>query len=135
MLQSCLGGIAQDFKVSFLSGWMFGFSVSCKQVGFMIYNFKSFACKSFSAFFHLWGGGCPNWRKDNDLWLKEIESEWTTVGSKSKKSYAEVVRSTPVSKKSTFLRLSYPDNYFENFRDQSDRVKSKNLNPSSQHGK
>jgi hypothetical protein len=29
--------------------------VSCKDVGFMVYRLKSFICKSFSVFFHLWG--------------------------------------------------------------------------------
>jgi len=36
LLQSCLGGVAKDFNVTHLSGWMFKFSVSCKNVGFMI---------------------------------------------------------------------------------------------------
>lgn len=85
ILQSCLGGSAKDFNVFHLSGWMFSFSVSCKNIGFMVYNLKNFSCKSFSIFFHLWGGGGPNWRKDLTLWCDEQEAEWTTVGSKRKK--------------------------------------------------
>ena len=43
---------------------MFSFSVSCKNVGIMIHKLKSFSCKSFAIFFHLWSGGGPNWRRD-----------------------------------------------------------------------
>lgn len=130
ILQSCLGGVAKNFNVFFLSGWMFSFCVSCKQVGFMVYNLKSFACKSFSVFFHLWGNGGPNWRKDYDLWLREQEAEWTVVGSKSKKSYAQVVRTPPVNKKSTFLRLKFPDNYCHNYVDSQSSVKPRRNAPS-----
>lgn len=33
LLQSCIGGSAHDFHVSHLSGWMFRFAISCKDVG------------------------------------------------------------------------------------------------------
>lgn len=87
ILQSCLGGIAKDFNVFHLSGWMFSFSVSCKNVGFMIKNLKHFASKSFAIFFFLWSDGGSNWRKDYALWCQEEDAKWTTVGSK--KSYAD----------------------------------------------
>jgi len=53
ILQACLGGIAKNFNVIHLSGWMFSFSVSCKNFGFMIYKLRSFSCKTFAIFFHL----------------------------------------------------------------------------------
>jgi hypothetical protein len=56
-----------------------------------------------------WG---PNWRKDLDLWHQEQEAEWTTVGSKSHKSYADVVRNPP---RLVFLRLNYPKKLPEEF--------------------
>ena len=76
--------------------------------------------------FFLWGGGGPNWRRDHALWCLEQEAEWTTVGSKakSKKSFVEVVRSSPpvlskacpsVHQKPVFLRLHYPHDYQKNF--------------------
>lgn len=111
ILQACLGGIARDFNIFHLSGWMFSFSVSCKNVGFMIYKLKSISCKSFAIFFHFWGGGGPNWRRDYALWCSEQEAEWTTVGSKSKKSFPDVVRSSSVSRKPVFLRLKYPNDH------------------------
>lgn len=91
------------------------FTVSCKNVGIMIYKLKSFSCKSFAAFFHLWSGGSPNWRREYDLWCYEQDVEWTTVGSKIKKSFAKVVRSPPAPKRSIFLCLKYPNNYYANF--------------------
>ena len=94
ILQAWLGGNAKDFDVIHLSGWMFKFSVFCKNVGFMIYMLKSHSCKSFAIFFHLWSGGGPNWRKDHSLWLQEQDAEWHLVGSKSKKSYADVAKSS-----------------------------------------
>ena len=68
----------------------------------------------------------PNWRRDHALWCLEQEAEWTLVGSKSKKSFADVVRSSspklgshpsPVRKKPMFLRLNYPRNYHLNFKE------------------
>lgn len=64
ILQACFGGIAKDYNVIHLSGWMFSFLVSCKNVGFMIYKLKSFSCKAFAIFFFLWSGGGPNWKRE-----------------------------------------------------------------------
>jgi len=38
VLQACLGGLAAGFHVTFLSDRHFRFSISCKAVGFKIYN-------------------------------------------------------------------------------------------------
>lgn len=57
ILQSCLGSNASDFNVFHLSGWVYTFSVSCKDVGIMVYKLKNFSCKLFAIFFHLWGNG------------------------------------------------------------------------------
>ena len=114
ILQACLGGIAKKFNVFHLLGSMFSFSVSCKNVGIMIYKLKSFSYKYFAAFFHLWSRGGPNWQREFDLWTLEQEAKWTTVGSKFKKSFAEVIRS-PAPKGPIFLRLKYPKTYHANF--------------------
>lgn len=42
ILQSCLGGIDVDFCVKHLSGMLFQFKVSTKDVGFLIYRLKYF---------------------------------------------------------------------------------------------
>jgi hypothetical protein len=53
MLQSCLGGSVTDFNVIWQQHWCFQFSVSCKNVGIMIHNLKSFTGKFFSIHFTL----------------------------------------------------------------------------------
>lgn len=67
ILQSCLRGSAKNFNVLHLLGWMFSFSVSCKNVGIMIHKLRSFSFKSFAIFFHLWSRGGPNWQKDMNV--------------------------------------------------------------------
>jgi hypothetical protein len=60
LLQAAIGGIDRDFNVLPLSDRVFRFSVSCKQVGFFVYNLRFFHCEEFSVFFHLWNDGGPN---------------------------------------------------------------------------
>lgn len=111
ILQASIGGVATDFIVIHLSGWMFQFSVSCKEVGFMIYKLKSFSCKQFAIHFFLWGNGGPDWRSDHAIWCTEREAEWTLVGAKHKKSYADDVRSTSCC--STFSILAKAPTSFQ----------------------
>lgn len=137
LLQSCVGGSAQDFKVLHLSGWMFRFTVSCKNAGILIYNLKSYSCKFFSIFFFLWGNGGPNWINDYRAWCSESEAEWTLVGPKgkpivgNKPTFAEVTRSSfPNNRQSVFKRLFYPSDYNFNFLPRSSvHRRSSVLNP------
>lgn len=46
ILQACLGGVAKNFNVFHLSGWMFSFSVSCKNVGFMVTTLRIFLARA-----------------------------------------------------------------------------------------
>ena len=78
-LEAAIGGFCDDLQVSLLDNRTFSFRVSCMQVGFKVYNLKSFACKQFKCFFHLWGRGGPNWKREFFLWQKEQDLEWTIV--------------------------------------------------------
>ncbi|TVU06335.1 hypothetical protein EJB05_49544, partial [Eragrostis curvula] len=94
ILQAVLGGSAQSFKVEELRDRVYKFSVSCKKVGFYIYNLKSFECEAFKVLFHLWGNGGPQSLQEEQRWEQEQSNEWTEVlGKKKKKTYAEVTRS------------------------------------------
>jgi hypothetical protein len=48
LLQSAIGGLAKDFNASQLCDRVFRFSVSCRQVGFFIYQLQHFKSGKFS---------------------------------------------------------------------------------------
>lgn len=96
----------------------------------MIYKLKSFSCKHFAIHFFLWGNGGPNWRRDHSLWCAEQEAEWTLVGAKSRKSFADAAHPATVPqpkkvrpqlanklpiRKSAFRRLLYPLDHVLNY--------------------
>lgn len=64
IIQSCLGGNANDFRVVHLYGLMFRFSVDSKAVGLMVARLKKFVCPLFAIFFALLGNNGPNWQKE-----------------------------------------------------------------------
>jgi hypothetical protein len=84
-LQSCLGGLAQHYCVSFQSHNHFRFTVSCKKVGFAIYKLRRFIGTSFDVYFHLWSSGAPHWEREKRLWEAEEARKWEKVMSRSQK--------------------------------------------------
>lgn len=84
-LQSCLGGKAADFQVTYLSHNHFSFTVSCKSVGFSVYELRRFTGRSFDIYFHLWSNGVPHWEREKRLWEEEEAKKWTEVLSKAQK--------------------------------------------------
>lgn len=107
LLQATIGGVAEDFDVVPLSDRVFRFSVSSRWVGFHIFKLRSFECNLFKVFFHLWGNGGPRWISEWKAYCKEEASSWSSAASgrskpaqvftRSKASYAEVVKSNPLT--------------------------------------
>ena len=85
-LESAIGGSCHGLKVSLLRDRVFSFNVSGKQVGFKVFNLRSFQCKQFKCFFHLWGRGGPNWKNEFIRWQREEEAEWTIVSPSKKRA-------------------------------------------------
>jgi hypothetical protein len=60
-------------------------------VGIFIRRLVSFECSLFKLYFHLWGGGGPNWRSEFSAFTREEALSWTsnnrTLISAVKKSY------------------------------------------------
>jgi hypothetical protein len=86
-LEAAIGGYCVDLKVSLLRDRVFYFNVSCKQIGFQVYNLKKFECKQFKCFFHLWGFGGPNWQNEFSEWQRECREEWTLVSPTKKRAH------------------------------------------------
>jgi hypothetical protein len=78
-LESAIGGLCDELKVSILRDRVFSFTVSSKQIGFLIYQRHYYFCKQFKCCFHLWGRGGPNWIREFHMWQKECQVEWTLV--------------------------------------------------------
>ena len=75
-LEAAIGGYCNDLLVSGLHDRVFSFTVSSKDVGFMVLAKKYYSCPHFKCYFHLWGFGGPNWTREYVLWQKECAGEW-----------------------------------------------------------
>lgn len=126
MLHATLGGSLADFRPIQLDDRVFQFSVSCKVVGFHIYNLRSYECKEYKVMFHLWGHGGTTWISEAARFQQEEDDSWTLVTRKkarNQRSYAQVTAShtplaganqIPIQKRhgqhnrSVFDRISFP---------------------------
>ena len=63
----------------------FSFVVASKSVGFHVLKQRFFECFHFKCTFHLWGNGCPNWRREFKIWQQEEDKDWTLVSYKKSK--------------------------------------------------
>lgn len=72
--------------------------MAMKEVGFFVYNLRSYGCKEFKVLFHLWGNGGPQALREQEAWEKEQDDQWTPIEKKKSKnrSYADVVRDREV---------------------------------------
>jgi hypothetical protein len=85
-LEAATGGYCGMLQVSFISERVYSFAVSNKDVAFHILNKRSFTCSKFKCFFHLWGAGGPNWRREFHLWQKECAQEWTLISPNKRRT-------------------------------------------------
>ena len=94
ILQATIGGSTTCFKVSTLSYRVFKFSVASKEVGLIVHRLTSFECPLFKLYFHLWGGGGPDWRAEHKLFLEEERNSWSHAPSSRPRalSFADAVR-------------------------------------------
>ena len=82
VLEAVIGGSAIDLQVNHIKDKVYSFHVSCKQVGFLIMDLRSYACDLFKCYFHLWGNGGPNLR----ILRKECDAEWILVSPTKRQS-------------------------------------------------
>jgi hypothetical protein len=74
LLQAAIGGSALDFNVLQLADRVFRISVSCRQVGFFIYQLQHFKCETFKFFFNLWNNRGAQWEKEFQQFRKEEDA-------------------------------------------------------------
>jgi len=98
-LESAIGGSTIDLSVQLIKDKVFSFIVSCNRVGLLILQLRSFACPQFKCFFHLWGNGGPNWKREFIIWKKECDAEWILISpSKRRASLGMIAMHKPPSK-------------------------------------
>jgi hypothetical protein len=89
VLQSCLGGSARYFHVLEVSHNHFRLSVSCKAMGFFVYELRRVIGDCFDVYFHLWSNGAPHWEREKRLWEMEEARKWSIVLSRRQKRSAK----------------------------------------------
>ncbi|TVU13872.1 hypothetical protein EJB05_37303, partial [Eragrostis curvula] len=105
-LHLVLGGTPDGFHVHFESDRHFRFSVASKEVGLHIHSVERFTNEHFDLYCFLWRDGTPRWEKDEIVWLKEQEKEWTTVTYKRKPKQQNHRASPLVKSKPSFQSAS-----------------------------
>ncbi|KQJ97025.1 hypothetical protein BRADI_3g28358v3 [Brachypodium distachyon] len=103
LLNACLGGIPEEFRVVHLRDHTYRFSVTSRFIGFHIAKLLSFTCAAFVVYFHLWGFGEPNYEQEFVDRMKEEDDSW-----QSPKLFTGVLagaNKVPIGRKSAFARL------------------------------
>ena len=67
-LSACLGFAYDEIEIVNLRDRVFQFAISCKAVGFFVHRLRSYSCRYFKCYFHLWGFGGPNWIREESLY-------------------------------------------------------------------
>jgi hypothetical protein len=80
ILQATMDGSAADFRPIQIADHVFKFIVASRNVGFHVYNLRSFSCDQYKIFFNLWGGDGANWQAEFHRYVQEEHDRWTPVG-------------------------------------------------------
>ena len=86
ILQATIGGVASEFRVFQLDLHVFRFSVASNLVGHFLSKLRSFDCRAYKLFFHLWNNGGPNWRFEFRNFMSDEESSWHQAKNELKHS-------------------------------------------------
>lgn len=124
-LVACLGG--HFFGISCqetLWLWILFFG-GLQESWFFIYALRKCVHKEFTAHFHLWHDGAPDWRREIARWKSESANEWTLVSSRKKSSsksihHTKSVSFNPVLENYTPTR---PNSYADEVRQHSSALK------------
>jgi hypothetical protein len=95
ILQATIRGVVVDFRLQQISK-VFSFVVASRNVGFHIYNLRSFSCDQYVLYFNLWSDDGAQWRAEFAKYCLEEANQWTEVTGRREKlrnSYANFVRS------------------------------------------
>ena len=87
-LESITGDRCDALNVSYLRDCVFSFTVSNKQVGFLLTKRRKFVSPKFICYFYLWNYGGPQWIYEFKLWQKQCKEEWTLVSPTKKRVQA-----------------------------------------------
>jgi hypothetical protein len=159
ILQATLLGVTADFRPQQISDRVFKFVVASRNVGFHIYNLRSFSCEQYKIYFNLWSNGGPNWVSEVEKFFKEEECQWSLVShrkAKNSRSYAEVVSKEPLHtganwvplgtsrarrnwkpphRTSVFQRISWPKKRYVDHRHWLAQAKNMDLQESGESAK
>jgi hypothetical protein len=94
ILQATIGGTAADFRLQWISDHVYKFVVASKNVGFHIYNLRSFSCDQYNIFFHLWSNVGAHWVSESKKFFHEENEQWTTVQQKNRSNKTSAHRLT-----------------------------------------
>lgn len=108
ILQATIGGVAADFKVLQLDSRVFHFSIASNLVGHFLSKLRSYECRSYKLYFHLWNYGGPNWKFEFRNFLSEEESSWHQAKFEQQQRRALTGENAVFARKSDSDRLKFP---------------------------
>jgi hypothetical protein len=141
LLQTTIGSVAIDFRPQQLSERVFKFKMNSRNVGFHVYNLRSFTRDQYKVFFHLWGNEGPHWTSEAKKYYQEEDNQWETISHNrnQNRSYVSVLkgparlsganrvpighskshhhRNSVFSHRSAFDRLQWPEHHHHSSQD------------------